>query len=83
MFLDPLAKQQITIGNALPAVTNTVATGLSPYYGGSGTSSYTRVTQPQENKMGFLVEFIADGVVVGSQSQPPDAKQRIRAIQGN
>lgn len=89
LSLAPLEKINLTIGNAIPVVTNTVTTGTTGYvppgYGtGYGYSApRMTVTQPSENKMGFLVEFFADGVLVGSQAQPPDAKQRIRALQGN
>ena len=85
LTLDGNGQQEVKIGRPLPVITNAVPRGVTSTGGYSGYNPYYRptVSQPTENKFGFLVEFWIDGNLNNSQSQPPDAKSRIKAIQGN
>jgi hypothetical protein len=87
LSLDANGQQQVKIGRPIPIITNYTATATSPHpvtpgYGSSYRPTPT-VTQPNENKFGFLVEFWVNGELNNTQSQPPDARSRITAIQGN
>jgi hypothetical protein len=86
LTLDGNGQQEVRIGRPIPTVTNYTGGVVSPR--GSYTSGYNpynrpTVTQPTENKFGFLVEFWINGELNNSQCQPPDTKGRIKSIQGN